>query len=856
MILERDKFSDLMDKWLTSEPLFLAAEESSYQCIVDSIPLDLVSLFDQPTGSLAHTFYSDLFWRSIPDLVGVINNKNESFKVDLQLLAQTAIEQLSLDCPGWNTIAMLFLRAYIGLEIMDAGTGVLYGKDASYKGFNNYILSGVKNGYLVSSLKHNFNLEYLEDQIKPERDFLFNYVGLKTLMDKYLLKRADKKILEGPQHMFMAIAMFLAQNEEKGARDFKAKKFYDVLSQMKAMLATPILANARTPRFQLNSCYVGSTSDSINSLFDSFKSMALISKNGGGIGWDFSRVRGIGSSIDGIKNVGGGLIPWLKITNDIAVAVDQLGTRKGAIAAWCEIWHLDIEDFIELRKNSGDERRRAHDLFPALWVCDNFMKRVIDDGDWYLLDPYEYPELTDKYGDDFDALYNQIERDIIQQNVGEKRYKVVKAKDLWKKILTQLFETGLPFIGFKDTANVQHMLHGLGTIRSSNLCTEIFQITNPSSELIELGGYYLYDDPAQKETLVFKENDKVCTLHESKIAKRVNVTDIINVGNRSFKVTKVGKTSENERVAVCTLGSINLARTNEEKDILDVSAALVRMLDNVIDLNCYPIDSAANNQLSFRAIGVGIMGEAELIANKKIKYGSPEHMEYIDEILSVINYGVTTASADLAVERGPFFTDGVSWANSRGHRWVEGMLPADFRPICYKTSELERSPRDYHKTSLKFGYNWKALRNQIKKHGIRNAYLMAIAPTSSISIVCGTTQSIEPLYAKFWYEENISGLIPVIAPNYSKENKDYYVTAYDIEPEILVKLAAVRQNWIDQGQSLNLFIPPEISGKRLSDIYMMAWAKGLKSVYYCRTKSKEIEEQVPTVCDISCESCQ
>lgn len=398
-----------------------------------------------------------------------------------QTLIKTAVEKIDIDRPNWTFVAArLFLYD-------------LYHKVTGFSGYNHlrdYLQKGEKAGRIIPGLKEKYDLDDLNDYIRPERDLQFAYLGIKTLYDRYLIKDRSGAPIELPQQMFMAIAMFLAQNE----LDCQgwAKKFYDLISKFEVMLATPTLSNARTTRHQLSSCYVGSTPDNIEGIFDSYKEMALLSKFGGGIGWDWCKVRAMGGSIDGHKNAAGGIIPFLKVTNDIAVAVDQLGTRKGAIAVYVEPWHMDVSDFLDLRKNSGEERRRAHELFPALWINDLFMKRVKENARWTLFDPAEVADLCDLYGEAFEARYLAYENDEkIQKNV-------VMAKELWKKILTSYFESGMPFLCFKDNANKANPNDHDGIIRSSNLCTEIFQNTQPNYYKIKItfdnGSERLFDE--------------------------------------------------------------------------------------------------------------------------------------------------------------------------------------------------------------------------------------------------------------------------------------------------------------------------------------------------------------------------
>ncbi len=714
-----------------------------------------------------------------------------------QTLIKTAIDHIDVHAPNWSFVAArLFL-----FDLYHKVSGFM-----GYKHLAEYFEVGEREGRIVRGFKEKFDLDRLNSALEPKRDLQFNYLGIKTLHDRYLLKDKQDRPIELPQHMFMAIAMFLAQNE--GDPNEKALAFYEVLSRFEVMCATPTLANARTPNHQLSSCYVGSTPDNIEGIFDSYKDMALLSKYGGGIGWDFSQVRCLGSYIDGHKEASAGAIPFLKIVNDVAIAVDQLGTRKGAIAVYLEIWHKDVLEFIDLRKNSGDERRRAHDLFPALWICDLFMQRVEEDGMWTLFDPYVCSDLTECYGDVFTQKYLAYENN---ENIVKQR---IEARTLWKKILTNYFESGLPFLGFKDNANNAHLNGHTGLIRSSNLCTEIYQMTGSSH-------YKVAVEFVDGSLEYYEEKDLITTdAHIIKKANKLTSNDSLK-GKRIFMTTKI---AQGGQVAVCNLASLNLSKVQSEADIARVVPIAVRMLDNIIDLNFYPIDKAKRTNLQSRAIGFGVMGEAQALAQARIEWGSVEHAHYIDALMEKISYTTILESCKLAQERG-------SYAHFKNSEWSRGIFPMDKA----KSQAWELSP---HKPTC----DWEGLKAQVKQHGLRNGYLMAIAPTSSISILVGTTQTIEPIYQKKWFEENLSGMIPVVVPELSLETWHYYTSAYDIDPKAIIRLAAVRQKWIDQGQSLNLFLrPDQASGKLLHEIYHLAWKLGLKSTYYLRTASPSLE---------------
>ncbi len=732
-----------------------------------------------------------------------------------QTLIKTAVDKIDIDAPNWTFVASRLFLFNLYHQV-NGFTG--------YSSLKSYFEKGEKEGRLLLGLKEMYNLEELEKHIKPERDMQFNYLGVKTLYDRYLIKDRNSNPIELPQHMFMAIAMFLAQKEKN--REEWALKFYNMISTFEVMLATPTLSNARTTRHQLSSCYIGSTPDNIEGIFDSYKEMALLSKFGGGIGWDWTNVRSMGSYIDGHKNAAGGTIPFLKITNDIAVAVDQLGTRKGAIAVYMEPWHIDINDFLDLKKNSGEERRRAHDLFPALWINDLFMQRVEEDGIWTLFDPYDCSELTTLYGEEFNKKYRELEEN--ESIIKEK----LKAKNLWKKILTSYFESGSPFLCFKDNANRANPNNHMGVIRSSNLCTEIFQNTNPNHYKIKI----LFEDGSS----VSYEEDEIVKVDSGleKPAKKITALDTIN----TKAIYVVEKEKINGDTAVCNLASVNLSRINTREDINRIVPIAIRALDNVIDLNFYPLEKVKRTNMKSRAIGLGVMGEAQMLAQQGIAWGSQEHFDKIDEIMEAVSFNAISSSSDIALEKGVY-------PEFEGSKWSKGVMPMDYANAEVKNL-IDRGGL------FASSYEWEELRAKVKKQGMRNGYLMAIAPTSSISILTGTTQAIEPVFKRKWFEENLSGLIPVVVPELSPETWAYYTPAYDLNQTLLIKAAAIRQKWIDQGQSLNIFITlDKASGKYLNEIYMLAWKLGLKSTYYLRSQSPEMSKDVEDR-SMECVGCQ
>ena len=720
-------------------------------------------------------------------------------------LIKTAVDKIDIDRPDWTFVASrLFLYD-------------LYHKVTGFTGYyhlREYFEKGEKEGRILLGLKEKYDLDDLNDYIKPERDLQFTYLGIRTLYDRYLIKDKDGKPIELPQQLFMGVAMFLAQNEFDSQT--WAKKFYDILSKFEVMAATPTLSNARTPRHQLSSCYIGSTPDNIEGIFDGYKEMALLSKFGGGIGWDWSLVRGMGSFIDGHKHAAGGIVPFLKIANDVAIAVDQLGTRKGAIAVYVEPWHIDIRDFLDLKKNSGEERRRAHDLFPAIWLNDLFMKRVQADEAWTLFDPFEVAELTTLYGENFEKRYVELENS--EADITKER---VSAKVLWKEMLRSYFETGNPFLTFKDTANRANPNKHSGVIRSTNLCTEIFQNTAPNTYKTE----FTFEDGSVE---AYDEHEILTTdSGVSKPAKKITALDSLN----GKQIWIVEKQKTDGDTAVCNLASVNLSKIHTSEDMARVVPTAIRMLDNVIDLNFYPLAKVKRTNEKSRSIGLGVMGEAQMLAEAQIEWGSDAHLTKVDEVMESFSYYTIEASSNLAIEKGKY-------PSFEGSDWAKGVLPID--------KANEHACRLVDRGGL-FGYkhDWQSLREKVKTDGMRNGYLMAIAPTSSISILTGTTQAIEPVYKRKWFEENLSGLIPVVAPNLTADTWQYYTPAYELDQNMLIKAGAIRQKWLDQGQSLNIFITlDKASGKYLNEIYMNAWEYGLKSTYYLRSQSPESSNDI------------
>ncbi|MFU8837503.1 MAG: ribonucleoside-diphosphate reductase subunit alpha [Thiohalomonadaceae bacterium] len=659
-----------------------------------------------------------------------------------------------------------------------------------------------------------FDLDALSDALQPERDLHFNYLGLQTLYDRYFLHSAETRF-ELPQAFFMRVAMGLAVNELD--REARAMEFYRLLSSFDFMASTPTLFNAGTLRPQLSSCYLTTVPDELEGIYSAIKDNALLSKFAGGLGNDWTRVRGLGAHIKGTNGSSQGVVPFLKVTNDTAVAVNQGGKRKGAVCAYLETWHIDIEEFLELRKNTGDERRRTHDMNTANWVPDLFMRRVAEEGEWTLFSPDEVPELHELSGLAFEQAYLAYEAKAAR---GEIRIsKRLPALQLWRKMLSMLFETGHPWITFKDPCNLRYTNQHMGVVHSSNLCTEI-------------------------------------TLH----------------------------TNERE-IAVCNLGSVNLAAHVDESGLdtarleRTVRTAL-RMLDNVIDINYYSVPQARNANLRHRPVGLGLMGFQDALYKLRIPYASEQAVAFADRSMEVLSWYAIQASSELAAERGRY-------PSYDGSLWSQGELPID------SIARLAEARGDYLQVDQSTTLDWDALRRQVLSQGMRNSNVMAIAPTATIANICGVSQSIEPTYQNLYVKSNLSGEFTVVnaqlvaelkaqglwdevmvndlkyydgslAPieRVPDELKARYATAFEIDPRWLVEAASRRQKWLDQAQSLNLYLA-EASGPALDRLYKLAWVRGLKTTYYLRTlgatQMEKSASAAPKACAIDepdCEACQ
>ncbi len=724
---------------------------------------------------------------------------DEVFKAAI-LAARTLIEK----DPAYTRVTARLLLHTIRKEVL----GEEVPHEAMSERYAEALAQFVKRGIAAELLDERlaqFDLARLGAALRPERDLQFDYLGLQTLYDRYFL-HVDERRIELPQVFFMRVAMGLASNEIE--REARAIEFYDVLSGFDFMSSTPTLFNSGTRRSQLSSCYLTTVADDLEGIYEALKDNALLSKYAGGLGNDWTRVRALGSHIKGTNGKSQGVVPFLKVVNDTAVAVNQGGKRKGAVCAYLEAWHLDIEEFLELRKNTGDDRRRAHDMNTANWIPDLFMKRVIEGqqhpedparGQWTLFSPSSCPDLHDKFGRAFEEAYTAYEA---RADRGEIRpYKRLRAVDLWRRMLSMLFETGHPWITFKDACNLRSPQQHAGVVHSSNLCTEI-------------------------------------TLN----------------------------TSDSE-IAVCNLGSINLAQHlcdgagGRELDLAKIARTVstaMRMLDNVIDLNYYAVKKARDSNLRHRPVGLGIMGFQDCLYQLRLPYASAEAVAFADRSMEAVCYHAYRASTELAAERGRYS----SW---RGSLWERGILPPDTLELL--AAERNAGGGDYVQVDRSATLDWDELRERIRRHGMRNSNCVAIAPTATISNIVGVDASIEPAFGNLAVKSNLSGEFTVLneylvrdlerlglwddvmvmdlkhfdgslraIDRVPEELKRLYATAFEIEPAWLVEAGARRQKWIDQAQSLNIYMAGA-SGRKLDETYKLAWLRGLKTTYYLRTTS-------------------
>ncbi len=794
-------------------------------------PLDtarLRTVIDEACEGLSDVSADAIYNETLKNLYPGV--KMEDVRTSLVMTARTMVEK----DPNYSYVTarllMDTLRAealgFLGITDSATQSEMHYRYAATLKP---YIEKGVELGLLSPHLL-DFDLGMLGEALKAERDQQFTYLGLQTLYDRYFIHSEGVRF-ELPQVFYMRVAMGLAAEEDN--KEERAIEFYNLISSFDYMVSTPQLFNSGTLRPQLSSCFLTTVPDDLFGIYSAIRDNAMLSKWAGGLGNDWTPVRALGAHITGTNGKSQGVVPFLKVVNDTAVAVNQGGKRKGAVCSYLETWHLDIEEFLELRKNTGDDRRRAHDMNTANWIPDLFMKRVFNDQEWTLFSPNTVPELHDMHGKEFEAKYEEYER---RAAAGEiKPYKTVRAADLWRKMLSMLFETGHPWITFKDSCNVRSPQQHVGTIHSSNLCTEI-------------------------------------TLNTSQ-----------------------------EEVAVCNLGSVNLVNhvdengLNQDKLKKTIKTA-IRMLDNVIDINYYSVDQAKTSNLRHRPVGMGVMGFQDALYKQRIAYASDQAVDFADVSMEMISYYAISASNELAEERGRY-------ESYEGSLWDQGILPID---SLKKLQEVRGS--DYLDVNFEQRLDWDSLRTRIKQGGMRNSNVLAIAPTATIANISGVSQSIEPTYQNLYVKSNLSGEFTVVNPylvedlkrldlwdsvmvndlkyyegsvqnidRVPDEIKQVYATAFEVEPRWLVDAASRRQKWIDQAQSLNLYVAGA-SGKKLDITYRMAWLRGLKTTYYLRALAATTTEKstvsdnslnkvsaeptaaaVPQACsldDPECEACQ
>ncbi|MBI6035316.1 ribonucleoside-diphosphate reductase subunit alpha [Clostridium perfringens] len=692
---------------------------------------------------------------------------------------QVSLELTSQVEPRWQEIAAKLYVKNLYEEVR-VNRGLEEGANP-YDNFYGFIKELNDKGLYGKYILDNYSkedIEELEKEIKRERDFLFTYSGINLLAKRYLVQDFNRLPLELPQQMFMGIAMHLAIPEKKEKRLYWAKRFYDVLSSIKATMATPTMSNARKPFYQLSSCFIDTVDDSLAGIYKSLDNFSKVSKFGGGMGIYMGKVRALGSAIRGFKGASGGIIPWIKLFNDTAIAVDQLGVRNGSVAIWLDAWHKDLPEFLQIRTNNGDDRKKAHDIFPGLCYPDLFWKLAENDIDanWYMMCPHEIKtvkgySLEDFYGEEWEKKYYEcVEDDRIEK-------RVMSVKDIVRLIIKSAAETGTPFAFYRDTVNKFNPNKHKGMIYSSNLCTEIMQ--NMSAMEIE-------------QTEIKDENGDLVVIEKTKPGDFV----------------------------VCNLSSVVLGNVDvtSDEEVEYVVETQIRAMDNVIDLNYYSVPFAEITNKKYRAVGLGTSGYHHMLVNNKIVWDSEEHLNFVDKVYERINFYAIKASLNIAKEKGsyPLF-EGSDWSNG------------DYFEL-----------REYNSPQ------WKELKEEIAKYGMRNGYLFAVAPNGSTATLAGTSEGVDPVMNRFWLEEKKGSITPKVAPGLCQENFWYYVSAYNVNQEFTVRANGVRQRHIDQGQSFNLYITTDYTMRQIMNLYISACKNGVKSIYYVRSKSLSVDE---------CESC-
>lgn len=698
-----------------------------------------------------------------------------SHKEAIDTLIKAAVELTTPEAPAWEMISarILSYRAEQKIKKQEDEIGI----DGLYNKLKYMTSEGLYGEYILQ----NYTEEEINEAatfIKEERNKLLNYSGLDLLLKRYVIKNYAGKAIERVQEMYLGIALHLAMPEQKENRLMWVHRIYDMLSKLEVTMATPTLSNARKPNHQLSSCFIDTVPDSLDGIYRSLDNFSQVSKFGGGMGMYFGKVRATGGNIRGFKGVAGGVIRWMRLVNDTAVAVDQLGMRQGAVAVYLDVWHKDLPEFLQLRTNNGDDRMKAHDIFPAVCYPDLFWKMADEnlDQNWYLFCPNEIMRikgycLEDCYGEEWERKYLDCVND---QRLTRR---VISIKDIIRLVLRSAVETGTPFTFNRDTVNRANPNHHKGMIYCSNLCTEIAQNMAPI--------------------------ETVSKTIETKDGETIVVT-----------TTKPGE------FVVCNLASLSLGRLplEDEEQMREKVATIVRALDNVISLNFYPVPYAEITNQKYRSIGLGISGYHHALAKRRIKWESEEHLQFMDKVFETINRSAILASSNLAKEKG-------SYQYFEGSDWQTGLY---FDKRGYDSDE------------------WKEVRKTVALQGMRNAYLLAVAPTSSTSIIAGTTAGLDPIMKRFFLEEKKGSMLPRVAPELSDETYWMYKSAYLINQKWSIKASGVRQRHIDQAQSMNLYITNDFTMRQVLDLYLLAWKSGVKTIYYVRSKSLEVEE---------CESC-
>lgn len=738
------------------------------------------------------------YFKEVPELIGVLEGirkdwdlapydldhlsvkftgfckKNMSLGERFEALIQAAVELTTQEAPNWEYIgarlSMLRYETRLKEELDRRKIGSFYDKICFLTE------DGLYGDYILENYKKE-EIDRYEGYLDHSRNHLFNYSGLELLLNRYVIRSRRNEPLETPQEMFLGIAMHLAMLERVD-RDHWVIRFYDMLSTLKVTMATPTLSNARKPYHQLSSCFIDTVPDSLDGIYRSIDSFAKVSKFGGGMGLYFGKVRAAGSTIRGFKGAAGGVIRWIKLANDTAVAVDQLGVRQGAVAVYLDVWHKDLPEFLTLRTNNGDDRMKAHDVFPAVCYPNLFWKQAKEniEGDWYLMCPHEILTvkgwaLEDSYGAQWEERY----LDCVNDSRIHKR--IIPIKDIIRLVLKSAVETGTPFTFNRDIVNEANPNSHSGIIYSSNLCTEI----------------------AQNMSGVEQVDQQIQTVD----GETVVVT-----------VTKPGD------FVVCNLASLSLGNIDlkDTKELTELTRSAVRALDNVIDLNFFPVPYAKVTNLRYRPVGLGISGYHHMLAKNGISWESEEHLEFTDKVFEAINYAAIEASCDFAKEKG-------SYDLYEGSEWQTGAY-FDKRGYCSE--------------------EWMHLREKVAAHGMRNGWLIAIAPTSSTSMIAGTTAGLDPVMNRYYLEEKKNGLVPRVAPDLTPETFWKYKNAHYIDQRWSVRAAGIRQRHVDQAQSMNLYITNDYTLRQVLELYILAWEKGVKTIYYVRSKSLEVDE---------CEAC-